>query len=215
MARNAINLVRVVAETGERVRSSERQTLAAAILRRNAASDRLARIRAAIDDASYFETSHAVDRAEQALAEAQQNEPARIVAATLGDPAPEGPSVEQARKRLADAQAVQDRASRTRDAFREQERDAERELSYAQTAVRNAMDAVIATDPAIDRLIASYREKRRALEALRLTIEALAKYFAYDRRGWSSVEVRDLQPDLAWVSAVTALTTDADAELPE
>jgi hypothetical protein len=169
-----------------RARSPEREKLAEAITKHNNATDRLARLRTALAQASEdsIDASMIVSDRERELAEAEQASPANLAMVALGEIAPldTGSLVEQAERRLAEAKDVH-RQKRELRAALEGERNewgvvvkiGEIEAQGRRAAITEmnldaAIRAVLAAEPEPLALIA---EAQSALAALSAVVAAL------------------------------------------
>jgi hypothetical protein len=210
-----LQIIRTVAETGERTRTPERQALADAIARRKAITERIARINAAIDVYEERCPYGAVERAEEAVEVARRNEPGRAVALILGDPMPEGQSVEEARQALAEARTADNAATSAKQLLRDQAREAREALISADDRIEREIKAVIESEPAMTRLLEAFYEKEAELASLRRTIASVRLFVPPQFRNWDGMrDCPDARPNPAWRDAIASLATDPDAVLP-
>jgi hypothetical protein len=124
-----------------------------------------------------------VDEAELALTAAERGEQHRVVAVALGETAPPGPSVEEARVALVEAQR-QHRLAREAIATLEGGlADLAPQLTFAGARVRDALASVVEDEGAVERLLLVYDEARVGLERIALALRLLGPTF----KGFSGV----------------------------
>jgi hypothetical protein len=159
-----------------------------------------------------------VDEAELALTAAERTEGRRAVAAALGEAAPPGPSVEEARQGLAEAQR---RHRLARDAIATLEsglRDLAPQLTFAGARVRDALVAVVEAEGAVDDLLAAYDRSRVHVEQIAAALRFLEPSFV--RPGWAHPD-RPIPPHQtpladAWRAVLKALEEGAvETPLPQ
>jgi chromosome segregation ATPase len=195
-------------------RSPERNALADAIRRRDAATARITRITEASEKVSVWEATEEVEQAEAALKAARKREPMSLVARVLGDSIPSGPDIEAAELALADAKTSLDIAQRTRDALDGQMRAAEEELGWARSAVRDAIARVVHSENAANPVLAEYAEARREVARLREILGLLSNRGCLPTY-WDTVTFFPPSgAEAPWRDALAALESDADAALP-
>jgi predicted nucleic acid-binding Zn-ribbon protein len=199
-------------------RSPEREALAAAIERRDAAANRLAAIKTAQERAmnSVFDLKDAVDKAIAALDEAKADESRQLVEAFIGgDTAVVSPvksaaaAVEEANARLATARQM-------RAALEQEEKTAENDLMWAKNKIDDTVSAAVKTDPAVRQLVADFEAASKTYAELRQAMNVVRRERMPDTPGsWDSVRNwSELPAATAWKAAIEALRADADAELP-
>jgi len=195
------------------VASPERENLAAAIRRHDAAKGRLARINEAAKKISVWTAVEAVETAEAALNEARAREPKMLVARFLGDPT-SGPTVLEAELALTDARAALDCAQQTRDALDGQARAAESELGWAKSALGNAIAKVVHSEGAANAVLTQYVEARREVARLHEILSLLSSRNCIPKYWDAQVCFPATDSDAPWREALAALERDADAPLP-
>lgn len=202
-------------------RSTERTRLAEAIERHKVAAERFERIHSA--GATIWQTTsaarQAVETAEAALAEAKAAAPRLLVARLIGEADDGAPTVEAATAGLAEANAALDLAERTRDALRDQEGAAERDLAGAARALTSAIAAIVAPSPAVAKLLADYDAAQRRVAGLSAVFDFLGlTRLPAAGQHWFAIRDPDFAADRAatapWAFALAALETDPDTPLP-
>jgi hypothetical protein len=196
------------------VASPERENLAAAIRRHDAAKGRLARINEAAETLSVWTAVEAVEKAEATLMEARTRESKMLVARLLGDPT-SGPTVEEAAQSLSSARAALERAQRTREAIDTQQRAAEASMVSAHRSVREAVRNVVQAEGAAEPVLAKYIEARREVARLHEILSLLSSRNCLPAYWDSVVYYPPTDADAPWREALAALEGDAYAELPE
>jgi hypothetical protein len=202
----------------------ERAALAAAIDRRDASAGYLERIQNAMPNAQHqiHRAMEAVDAATEVQAKAKTDEPRLVAAAFLGD-AVTGVTVELADAALEAANAELARLRRGRDALREQELVAERDLEEAAHVLKQAIQAIVQPSPNIAALLAELAEARRRVATLTTLLNFLGGRGMLPRSAahWDAIpEVTPAvlvaqRPALApWEAALAALESDPAAMLP-
>jgi hypothetical protein len=155
-------------------------------------------------------------------AQAKLDEPRQVASAFLGDPVT-GVTVEVADAALAAANAELARLRRGRDALREQELVAERDLEKAARGVKEAMQAIVQPAPEIAAVLAELAEARRRVATLTSLIYFLAGrgMLPASAAHWDAIPMRDAavlashRSALApWEAALAALESDPAAMLP-
>jgi hypothetical protein len=196
-------------------RTPERERLAAAIERRTAAGDHLARIRQAQPAARtrVSENEAAVEAAEAALRQAKADEPRRLAAQAIGEDAGSVDDVATATAAAATASEALDLARRVLRALAEREREAQEAINAAVDGVRKAARAVlnVALAPLAREFVAA-RERAAIIENIAAQLPPGS--CPVDASRWPSADIgRDAAR--GWQTALDALEHDADARLPE
>lgn len=199
-------------------RTPEREALAAAIERRDAAANRLAAIKTAQERAmnSVFDLKDAVDKAIAALDEAKADESRQLVEAFIGgDTAVVSPvksaaaAVEEANARLATARQM-------RAALEQEEKTAENDLMWAKNKLDGAVGDAVRADPALRQLVADFEAANKTCIELRQALSTLQReWLPSEAVRWDSIHPWSEMPAaVAWKAALAALREDADAPLP-
>jgi chromosome segregation ATPase len=209
------------------VRSREREALGKAITNRNEALARLSAVRQAIEQAANNARTarHELERAEAAVGEAKTQAAKHAISTALGKEGTPQASIKQARAAVQAAQDDMDSAISAEAELAKELKAAESRLVTARVVFDNAFRAVLAAEPAIDRLL----DQRRALNAKLLDVE-VALYAAFKAGAlpqWP-LPVENDEPDAQyfdantiaehapeWAAALQALRKDADTPLPE
>jgi hypothetical protein len=207
-------------------RSPERQRLADAIERHTAAlqnHDRVTEAERKLTDEYFDVLLPAVTEAEERLAEARERAPEALVAAALGEPAPEGPSVAEAEAALAEAgrRAAECRAARALLAAETQR--AEAAVNGARFGLDTALPRAVSADLARAALLAEFRRAaRRALRIARAIQTSGLRLGGIEAHGMRAdigeavvaVGQRAFRDDPEWLAAIANLRQDPDAALP-
>ena len=206
-----------------RATSPEREALRQAIARRTDLQAQIAKLdRVLIEETEKkYAAAHLVDDAAAALAQARETQTHDNVARVLGEE-PQSPlTVLEAQRAVeraeSDWKALHDLCEGISERI-ESERASEK---YCDSAIGEAIKAVVSASPGGRRVVDDYCEKLTAfsvaektlhfvLNSLTPDLQALATRHHTDTRD----SFRKLQPDKAWVAALAALATDADAVLP-
>jgi chromosome segregation ATPase len=199
-------------------RTPEREALAEAIARRDAATKQLARVQAALDRASdaVYDSKDGVDKAIAALDEAKADEGRHLTAVALGEadaalsPVKTAAAVvEQANEQLATARAM-------RTALEAEIKTAENDLMWTKNKIDDAVSAAVKTDPAVRQLVADFEAASKTYAELRQAMNVVRRERMPDTPGsWDSVRNwSELPAATAWKVAIDALASDADALLP-
>ena len=202
----------------------QRQRLAEAIETHRVAADRLKRTR----DANEMLWTRAIDataareRAEQDLATARNEAPAAWVSSLVDGTAP--PSlVEDAEAALAKARTHDETIHRTGAAMQDELHHVAQEAETAAVYLRHAVNAVVASSPAVAALLAEYQATRDNLDKLATVLNSLGP-LRLPKSGQDWV-ARPATPDDAhdaallaaaalWEAAIDTLAVDASAPLP-
>lgn len=107
---------------------------------------------------------------------AVKQEPRRLVAGLVGDPASSGPSVEQSEWLLEEAREDFQRARQTRDALDEQRNETERGLERADRSLRDPVRSVVQTEGTASKVLDQYREAQREVDRLREILSFLSSW---------------------------------------
>lgn len=194
-----------------------RGSLALAIAKHIAALDALAKIQEAQGRApASWEANSAVEAAQSALAEARAGEGPFLVAQLMGEDVGENP-VTAATAALEAAEAALVRARSIRGLLDERQRTAEAKVAWEASMVRNAVAEALRADPAVSGLLASFEETKRQAGVIRACLRAVSTAGGISDRFWDAREEPDGAADpeaAAWRTAIAALATDPDAELP-
>jgi hypothetical protein len=201
------------------LRSPEREQLAEAIARHDAARERLAAIKTAQERAfdNVLNLKDAAAEATTALEQAKADEPRQLVESFIGGTTAEVASpvraaaaaVEEANARLAAARQM-------REALSGEEKAAERELQWAEIKLGDAVREAVKADPATARLVAAFNEAERNYKELQQSLGIIGT----DRlpeaaKFWNCVHRSEELPNAKqWRAALEALRTDANAPLP-
>jgi hypothetical protein len=204
------------AESIPAFRSAERAHLAEAIARKQAISDHLDSLTAALAVTFVSDALDKVEAAEKAAAKARKIEPHRLAAELTGDNTTDfGPSVQSAEFLLEDARADLVRAQQMRAILEKQQRSVEQDLQSAAQNVRNAMAQVVLAEGGADKALAQYRAAEAEVARLKEILSFLSFNGCVMGR-WDNV--RSFPPTNAenrWRDALTALETDPEAPLPK
>lgn len=204
-------------------RTRERQALAGAIERRNAARAELERIRHAQDrhrEEVAIPAERDLEAATEALEKLKASEELVLAAAYLGDR--EAASMSDAKKAVDEAKAAVEQADKTRQGLRARQGDAERALESADADLRAAFVAARDADPAIAMLRAEGEEILRAFVD-HLRVRKLVEAALGDYRFSSLLPIIEAafpglprsQREQQWRVALESLKSDADATLPD
>lgn len=205
-------------------RSPERQALAAAIERHNAAKQRLEAIERARREITQkiVEARRVLDQATSAIETAQSNCAQHLTNAALGyvEPAPQ--SMKQARAALQDAQDELDALHAARSKL-------ESDIPAAQTAkwtselgLETRIRDVVKSDPAIESFVERYREERRIHGRMpQGPKHELLEFFDRKRMLPHRFSLQKIDAEACdnemqvWQDAIKALEEDPDAPLPD
>jgi hypothetical protein len=224
----------VLADTS--ARSSEREHLAAAIVRHNAAVELLVRIKTAIShaDESLFATLTALTAAEATAVEAEAGEADFLVSKALGETDAASPATIAAAE-IERAKADRDVIRNTLAALAEREKSAAAEIEWSKSLLDAAVKAVLRSETSAS--VTTMMSKAKVLQAelvdLRVRLRYLlhgdsvdeaeaqevkdflheymlpATYNCKERENYSEHPAAD-----GWRAACEALKVDADAPLP-
>jgi chromosome segregation ATPase len=159
----------------------------------------------------------AVERAREAIKEAQENAVIYAKQVARGDAGPAPVSIKTAK---ADLVALEDQLATAEAAMTQltKEREAAgNSVGYAQSKIERAVAGVLRSDPAIGKLLARYAQAQRELAALAEALDIVAAAGGELPQDWRSSR---LGPGGAsdlikvWKAAIAALATDAEAALP-
>jgi hypothetical protein len=209
-------------------RSPERQRLADAIERHAEATtqaERVAQVQRRMHDEFFSRRLPDQQAAEEALAEAREREPRRLVDAVLGVTAdPTLATVAEAEAALAVAQQAVGDARRASPLLDEEARRAEFDVSEAARRLGQAFDEVVRSDESrsaqlgeLNRLIDRALDVARGLRTGGLTALGGRKHGLVLRIEEEPAPLGTavlFKPDPAWLSALAALRRDPDAALP-
>jgi hypothetical protein len=198
-------------------RSAERQALANAIARRGDADARLAQLNAARQKATHkwWVAHEACREAAAALDEARSRESANLAAAALGEK-PTGPSLEELQEKLSVANRTYDLERRTIAALDEQLAEAKQQADGPIIGLKQHVNAVIASEPAVANLVERRSRTARELTALDVTLHALSLPLKMQSQaGFFATFDHDAMADPKWTAWISALSTDPDAQPPQ
>jgi hypothetical protein len=152
------------------------------------------------------------------LVEAERGEQHRAVARALGEPHPAGPSVDEARRALTEAQHQHQLARSAIATLEAGARDLEPQLIFAGERVRNALVAALENESAITRLLEAYDRSRVAVEQVAAVLRFLGPSFV--NLGWEHPDRPLPAVDgsflAAWRTTLKALEAGAvETPLPE
>jgi chromosome segregation ATPase len=118
-------------------------------------------------------------------------------------------AVEEANARLATARQM-------RAALEQEEKAAERELTWTEIKLDAAVSDAVRADSATARLFAAFNEAERNYMSLRQAMGVVrSDRLPVEAQYWHCTHAWPELPDAAqWKTALTALVSDADAELP-
>jgi hypothetical protein len=193
--------------------------LAEAAASHRAAVERLERIERAVVNAreASMDARDTMEGAEAALAEAEGREQRRVVAVALGEPAPVGPNLEQARTALAAAQATHRRARQAIALLEEERVAAEPSVAFAAERVRVALADLLAEEGIPGKLFQAYDAHRARAEQIAEVLRSLGLTLlgqAYNT--WSHPQ-RPIPPHASLVpqwQAVLQKLRDGEADTP-
>jgi len=197
---------------------SERDSLAAAISRSDAAGAELERIDSALARVGGV-IAAAVSRlenAERAIAEINLTDPGHLAAAFLGEVETAASQV-ALKKECADASEAVRLARETRGGLEERRRAAHREVDMATHLRDLAQCAVVRDSPELAALIAQYEAARLEVARMVRVFEAIGTLHMPPNYHWAVARPYNGAPGddlLAWRAALAALKVDAHARLP-
>lgn len=207
-----------LATTSDPPRSPEREALAEAIDRRDAAQAHLPRLQAAIENTVQLlhDAMDALDGAEQELKKAKASESRHLSAVALGEVTEDMSQIKIAERAVADAQARCDTARHTRIALEQEARATEAEIEKARLyAVEPAIREVIKSEAPVEKLLADFAAVRRDYVMRRRVLEWLASNGEIKLPSGINDEPHEWTAAREpWDAAVSALATDPDAPLP-
>jgi len=200
------------------VRSPEREALAAAIARHQAAAAELRRIedgRRRFYDEVYWT---ALDQKTAALAtrDALKADEGRIRAtAFLGDKK-KAEELAEAERAVVEANAAVVGAEETKSGLETMLAEAKEEFESAEAVIDRRHHAAVAADPAIAALISRYEALRREVAELSLSMSATYSFSprGYDYQVYRDYGIRSSPEADVWKEAIAAMRHDADAPLP-
>jgi chromosome segregation ATPase len=198
-------------------RTPERQSLAQAIARHDAAAKRLAAITAAHERASgaVYDLKDGVDKAIAALDEAKAGEGSYLAAIALGEADATLSPVKTAAANVEQANDQLGTVRRTRDALEAEMKAVESELMWAKSKLDDAVRDVVRADPAIRKLAGDHAAADRHYNDLHRAMETVQNFLPDDLKFWHGTgRWPDLAAAATWSAAITALAGDADAPLP-
>lgn len=197
-----------------------RGRLATAIAKHIAARDALAKIADAQARApDVVDAFSSVEAAQSALAEAKSGEAAWLVANLMCENGVGDNPVTAATTALKDAEAALARARQIRGLLDERQLAAEARVRWEAAQVRDRVGSVLTAAPAVVALLEAFAAAQYRLAALRACLRAVnaANGIPHQHRFWDAREEPDGSGDpeaTAWRTAIAALATDPDAELP-
>jgi len=199
-------------------RSPERERLAVAIERYNAATLAVDRVAAAQREAAAARTDTflAVERAEVALNDARESAPLRRTRQLIGEADDGSLTVPEAERALIEARAAYEAAIQDAQLLAQAATEAEQRAGYARGNRNAAIEEVLQASAALAALFAQLEAARvradeivGALRVLRLTQRQTSVLYVV------RPQPRDDGPAAQrWRAALAALESDADAELP-
>jgi hypothetical protein len=196
-----------------KVRTPERQRLAEAIRHQQTAAADLQKVRAARAKLLQrrIAASDEIGRAEKALTAAQKAEPARRVAALVGDegdPVPDVPTLAAAEADLASCRAAYEAAKADDELLAAREANLYEELRNANGQRDSLAHEIAKSSPELER----FRQKFIRLRIEYFALEDLMRAFGYSfpipLRGSGGHE-------RAWKEQIAALRSNPDAPLPD
>jgi hypothetical protein len=190
-----------------------REQLRVAVVERRRLQERSTRLCEAIAEAREhsLDAIGVVDDCEIALTKAERGEQHRAVALALGEEAPPGPSVEEARAALTEAQRKHRLAREAIATLETGLRDLAPQLTFAGARVRDAVVVVFEDEDAVEQLLAAYDACRVRTEQVAAALRFLEPSFV--RPGWAHPD-RALPPHRtplvdAWRTVLKALEEGA------
>jgi len=201
-------------------RSPERERLAVAIERVVGLEGYLARVNSADTWAEIAKARRAADAADHKLAEARADEPRRLANRLINGVDDGTITVELAEDDLKAANDQLTLARRTQQAVMEQAGVIEKDLSFARMTRNEAIAQVVATSPAIAKLLAENAAARKRVRELAAIFGVIGpgRLALPAGRAWDIRVDRDLGDFggavAPWQAALVALESDADAQLP-
>jgi len=196
-----------------------RATLRVAIQKHANLTQRLAELTKAVPqaDASVVQARRAVEAATQAVTEAKANAASYATARALGTAGTAPPPMRNARLKLTDAEDALEIAKAAAANLAKEHKETEQALSYARSDVERAVAAVVRADAATKALFAEFERTRQRLADLRQAVELVAFHFPQmERLSLLSERIDDVPSAKRreWETALAALQTNAEAELP-
>ena len=199
------------------LRSPEREGLRVAISRHENAK----RTAAALDDAIHaaeervFQLGDVLAAAEEAAAKASANAARYTLNVALGSTDEPPISPKAAREAVEEAKEERESARGIRDSLTSLVDDRAQAVRWSGELLRDAIAAVVKSDPGFNSVFAKAEGLYRELVALKAVIEAPVLMGMLPREpNWWRVPIRDTSSDAEWAAALAALRVDADAELP-
>ena len=203
-----------------RPRSPEREALASAIVKRNAAAARVQAIKAAQEtaDRNVLGARRAVEVAEQNIQSAKAAAARHLTDVAMGRDAAAPMSIRQARSALQDANDELEAAEAARAALGKETvevRAAHASLDALNVHVQDVARAVVAADP-LPRTMADRREKLwREVAELSAALDILGASVLGRPVSNCPPAFHDLKSPDQWRGAMKALETNPDAPLPD
>lgn len=202
----------------------ERANLAHAISRFNDAEAYLGKVEDTISRKSdaIFDLIRAIEKAEEAAADARRSEPRRLVAALLddggGSPPGDVPSLATAEALVAKLNSEAAGVRRDRDLLTPEKQRAETTLAIARAARNDAVQAVVRADGKLTEIQDEYDAARMKVASLAAALGVVSLSLPRDFRGKAILDRPLPQTDASfaeqWKQAIAALETDANAQLP-
>jgi hypothetical protein len=217
-------------------RSAEREALAEAIARRDAATTRLARLKAALDANPLYGDDGAIrahEKAEAALTEARAGEGSYLAAVAIGEASGDSNPVLGVERALAEAQSRLDVVRKTHRALEDQVESTETEIKSAKDDRDKCVRAVLRDEAS--GVIETMLQQAAALQEQLSAKRALLSFLRSEAFEWRDRELaKPIDDFLAapahprefdgtmgshpacepWKAAVAALAADPDAPLP-
>jgi len=162
-----------------------------------------------------FDANRAVEAAAKVLEKSKTDAAKHIADAALGAAGAPPATQKQARQTLLEANERLEELYAASDALAKELNDASERLTFSRIGLDRAKRDVLATSPAVAKLLARYRETLAGLDRMRNALDWL-----FDKevvpRGWDSVcDEQDLSLQSEWKAAWTALEENVNAKLPE
>jgi hypothetical protein len=183
-----------------------------------AANTRLAKIYAAIDEASEarFRASQTRDLAETELHAAREQEKTQLAAVALGEV--EVTNLDKAEATYSKAVKAHEQARRVVTALETERGAAERELNAARLDRDAALSNVLQHSDAVATLLSEYDQHRAKVASLRQALLLLQSKHGIPQqhRFWDSLFDGPVDPEVSskWEAAIALLSEDADSPLP-